>query len=146
VIRVTLHHNYFRRTVQRHPRLRFGKVHAFNNYLYQWKSYGMASCIGAQLLSERNIFEAGTSKKGVISTDCPSSEPAGYVVSRKDWELNGVSIDENGASKVFACPSSFRSRNAEVRWNAAPTPRATCRRCGCSTRSCSATAPWTSAS
>jgi pectate lyase len=99
VIRVTLHHNYFRRTTQRHPRLRFGKVHAFNNYLYQWKSYGMVSCMKGELLSEHNIFEAGSAKDAIRSS-CPDPD-RGYVESRRDWQLNGATVDEYKTSKVF---------------------------------------------
>jgi pectate lyase len=36
-IRVTVHHNHFLRTVQRHPRVRYGRVHVFNN-LYEVSS------------------------------------------------------------------------------------------------------------
>jgi pectate lyase len=41
--RVTLHHNLFLGTEERHPRLRFGEVHAYNHALLRWGSNGMAS-------------------------------------------------------------------------------------------------------
>jgi pectate lyase len=101
VIRVTLHHNRFSNTVQRHPRLQSGRVHAFNNYLRKWSSYGMASCRGGQLYSERNIFEADADKRAIRATDCPSDAPEGYVNSSDDWKLNGALVDENKNSRVF---------------------------------------------
>ncbi len=63
-LHVTLHHNLFDRTVQRTPRVRFGRIHAYNNafigdktaaeypYLY---SFGIGKEGG--VLSEANVFE-----------------------------------------------------------------------------------------
>jgi pectate lyase len=63
-LHVTLHHNLFDRTVQRSPRVRFGRIHAYNNvymgdkkateyaYLY---SFGIGKDGG--VLSEANQFE-----------------------------------------------------------------------------------------
>ena len=61
VIRVTLHHNHFHDSVQRHPRLRWGRVHAFNNVYQRWGSYGVGASHRSQLLSENNVFVAGSS-------------------------------------------------------------------------------------
>ncbi|CAF1873226.1 BnaC04g56920D [Brassica napus] len=38
-IRVTVHHCFFDGTRQRQPRLRFGKVHLYNNYTRNWGIY-----------------------------------------------------------------------------------------------------------
>ncbi len=62
---VSVHHNYFEDTIQRMPRVRFGKVHVFNNYYRGSVVAGVASLllyglgIGqfAQLYSENNVFE-----------------------------------------------------------------------------------------
>jgi pectate lyase len=99
-IRVTLHHNYFNETVQRHPRLRYGKVHAYNNYLKKWTGYGMGSSQDGELLSEHNIFEAGYDKDAVI---CQVGEDprTGAIESRRDWQLNGAIVDENDTEDVF---------------------------------------------
>ena len=63
-LHVTLHHNLFDQTVQRTPRVRFGRIHAYNNafigdkdaaeypYLY---SFGIGKDGG--VLSEANVFE-----------------------------------------------------------------------------------------
>ncbi|KAF6999210.1 hypothetical protein CFC21_015273 [Triticum aestivum] len=45
-IRVTIHHCFFDGTRQRHPRLRFGKVHLYNNYTRDWGIY--AVCTGVE--------------------------------------------------------------------------------------------------
>lgn len=55
-LRVTYHHNYFNRSDQRHPRVRFSNLtHVYNNYYYD-NSYGVASTYDAGVLVEGNYF------------------------------------------------------------------------------------------
>ncbi len=61
-LRVTYHHNWFDRTFERSPRVRFGEtVHVFNNYYSNINnnsaSYAIASLMDAGLLVEGNVFE-----------------------------------------------------------------------------------------
>jgi pectate lyase len=112
VIRVTLHHNWFKQTIQRHPRLRFGKVHAFNNFYDEWGSYGAGSSQNGELYSEANVYLAASDKDAVI--DQVGSDPnSGKVNSVNDLKLNGASIDENSPSSVFD-PSQNYSYTAET--------------------------------
>jgi len=62
-LRVTLHHNLFLNLGQRTPRVRFGKVHVYNNYynidhspayVYSW---GVG--IESQIYAENNYFKSG---------------------------------------------------------------------------------------
>ena len=91
-IRVTIHHCFFDGTRQRHPRLRFGKVHLYNNYTRNWGIYAVCASVEAQVktltlyiavclsrkpialghkvtffksqvFSQCNIYEAGVKKK-----------------------------------------------------------------------------------
>ncbi len=67
--KVTMHHNWFEETTQRHPRVRFGMVHLFNNYYYDMgnygrvmgyaisNGYGIGIGVNAQIYSEQNYFE-----------------------------------------------------------------------------------------
>lgn len=48
-IRVTIHHCFFDRTRQRHPRVRFGKVHLYNNYTRNWDIYAVCASVEAQV-------------------------------------------------------------------------------------------------
>lgn len=48
-IRVTIHHCFFDGTRQRHPRLRFGKVHLYNNYTRNWGIYAICASVEAQV-------------------------------------------------------------------------------------------------
>ncbi|CAN6710375.1 unnamed protein product [Malus baccata var. baccata] len=57
-IRVTIHHCFFDGTRQRQPRLRFGKVHLYNNYTRNGAIYAVS-----QIYSHCNIYEAGNKKK-----------------------------------------------------------------------------------
>src|SRR5579871_3905761 len=55
---VTLHHNSFLGTWSGTPRVRFGSVHAFNNHYQTVMDYAVASQDGAQVLVERDVFDA----------------------------------------------------------------------------------------
>jgi pectate lyase len=57
-LKVTIHHNYFDGSRQRHPRVRFGEpVHVYNNYFRSNELYAVASTQDAGVLVEGNYFE-----------------------------------------------------------------------------------------
>jgi pectate lyase len=56
-ITATFHHNFFDESNSRHPRIRFGKVHVYNNYFNKVSTYGVGSAYGAMVLVENNYFE-----------------------------------------------------------------------------------------
>lgn len=56
-LKVTYHHNWFDGTTQRHPRVRFGEVHVYNNYYNGTKLYGIGVGVEAKIYSENNYFE-----------------------------------------------------------------------------------------
>ncbi|KAK6929280.1 Pectate lyase, partial [Dillenia turbinata] len=62
-IRVTIHHCFFDGTQQRQPRVRFGKVHLYNNYTRNWRIYAVCASVESQIYSQCNIYEAGQKKK-----------------------------------------------------------------------------------
>lgn len=66
--KVTFHHNWFRQTNQRHPRVRFGQVHIFNNYYQGVTSYGIGIGVGAHIVSESNFFEGVSSPSRFYDT------------------------------------------------------------------------------
>ena len=57
-MKVTYHHNFFNGTRQRHPRVRFGKAHVYNNYYLSAPNtiYGVSSNMNAQVMVEGNYF------------------------------------------------------------------------------------------
>ena len=84
-LRVTLHHNLFQGVGQRTPRVRFGKVHVFNNY-YQLKhdsTYQYSWGVGREsaIFAENNFFRTDND----LTPD--------RFVSR----LNGTAIHESGS-------------------------------------------------
>jgi pectate lyase len=101
VIRVTLHHSYFRKTGRRHPRLRLGKCHAYNNFVEEWEQQGMVSTQRGELVSEHNIFEAASHKEAIRKR---KSDPRnGFVTTWGDLFLRGAFAKNN--------PSTFDPRN-----------------------------------
>ncbi|MEJ3743053.1 pectate lyase [Actinomycetes bacterium KLBMP 9797] len=57
-LKVTYHHNWFNRTPQRNPRVRFGEpVHVFNNYYVYNTDVGVACQANAGCVVEGNYFE-----------------------------------------------------------------------------------------
>jgi pectate lyase len=58
-LKITIHHNFFDGSTQRHPRVRFGEpVHVYNNYFRANTLYGVASTMNAGVLVEGNYFES----------------------------------------------------------------------------------------
>lgn len=49
-MRVTIHHCFFDGTRQRHPRVRFAKVHLYNNYTRNWGIYAICASVESQVL------------------------------------------------------------------------------------------------
>lgn len=56
-IRATFHHNFFDESNSRHPRVRFGSVHVYNNYFNKVSTYGVGSAMEAKVLVESNYFD-----------------------------------------------------------------------------------------
>lgn len=57
-LRVTVHHNLFRDSLQRLPRVRFGQVHVYNNH-YRLSAelvYAFGVGVESQIFAERNVF------------------------------------------------------------------------------------------
>ncbi|KAJ4977805.1 hypothetical protein NE237_008585 [Protea cynaroides] len=93
-IRVTIHHCFFDGTRQRHPRVRFGKVHLYNNYTRNWGLYAVCASVESQIYSQCNIYEAGQKKKAFeyYSEKAADREEvaSGCIRSEGDRILNGA--------------------------------------------------------
>ncbi|EFJ28540.1 hypothetical protein SELMODRAFT_93746 [Selaginella moellendorffii] len=62
-MRITIHHCFFDGTRQRHPRVRFAKVHLYNNYTRNWGIYAVCASVESQICSQGNVYQAGSKKK-----------------------------------------------------------------------------------
>lgn len=100
VIRVTLHHNWFQRTTQRHPRLRYGRVHVFNNYYERWGSYAIGSSQRGEVRSERNIYEAGD-RREAFTTSFSADDAQGNIRSVTDLRLRNATLTQRNRDSVF---------------------------------------------
>jgi pectate lyase len=89
-LRVTYHHNFFDRSDQRNPRVRFSPlVHVYNNYYYD-NSYGIASTNDSGLFVEGNYFFS-VNNPGRVEF----SGPLGRMVER-----NNILVDCNHPIEV----------------------------------------------
>ena len=110
-LRVTLAHNLFEHVHERAPRVRFGRVHVYNNYYVgerKRKVYAHAYSIGvgkdAKIISHNNAFEiAGATQCADVVRTPASSSPAGRFTDSGSL-LNGAALG--------ACPFS-----PEVGWS-----------------------------
>ncbi|KAJ9559141.1 hypothetical protein OSB04_013755 [Centaurea solstitialis] len=93
-MRVTIHHCFFDGTRQRHPRVRFAKVHLYNNYTRNWGIYAVCASVESQIYSQCNIYEAGQKKVAFkyLTEKAGDKEEAcsGYIMSEGDLFIAGT--------------------------------------------------------
>ena len=92
-LKVTYHHNWFEDTYSRHPRVRFGEVHVYNNF-YDGKgfmNYGIASTCDGDVVVESNYF-----------SNVPNPTFSGYAASPVGdiVEMNNIYIN-SGTPQTF---------------------------------------------
>ncbi|MEU4744889.1 carbohydrate-binding protein [Actinosynnema sp. NPDC023658] len=111
-LRITYHHNWFDRTFERSPRVRFGEtVHVYNNYYSNVRnnadSYAIASTMDAGVLVEGNVFEnvqqACWSASGYADSD------PGRLVARNNSFTDSGPCETNGA--VAAVPYAYTAED-----------------------------------
>ncbi|GLI00813.1 pectate lyase family protein [Phytohabitans aurantiacus] len=111
-LRITYHHNWFDRTFERSPRVRFGEtVHVMNNYYTNvnnnTSSYAIASTMNAGVLVEGNVFEnvqqACWSASGYADSD------PGRLVARNNSLTNSGPCEVNGS--VAALPYAYTAES-----------------------------------
>ncbi len=105
--RVTVHHNFFDGTGQRHPFVRHARVHAYNNYVRDYRVFGMRSDASAELRSEGNVFEGRTSR-AIVS----EGRPHGRVASVGDLVARGLRIIQREQAVTFNPAADYPFRVA----------------------------------
>jgi pectate lyase len=93
-LKTTLHHNWFNGTIQRHPRVRFGEVHCFNNYYLKNELYGVASACEADVVVEGNYFENVPYPMYVGYAESPD----GDIVERSNVFVNSGTPETRGTA------------------------------------------------
>ena len=92
---ITFHHNFFDRLSRRGPRQTRGRVHYFNNYMFEWWEYGAAAVMGAQFRSENNVYQARPGQTcGTIFSPCTDPAPCGD----DDHEVSKLAVSYDWAS------------------------------------------------
>jgi len=117
-LRVTLADNIFNTIVQRTPRVRFGKVHVFNNVFEGDKkdstypySYSFGLGYKGSILSEKNLFNIDNLKTSkqckVISIKKSNSSlnDNGSLFNGSSWDISGCSIPSTNLS--WSVPYSY---------------------------------------
>lgn len=100
-LRITFHHNWWSTgVVERMPRVRFGRVHSYNNYFNApGNNYCIRASIQSQVLTEFNSFE---------NIDSPQEKfaPNGLIRSRNNQYVNCTGVVEFN-DNVFTPPYSY---------------------------------------
>ena len=108
VMTVSLHHNVFRGTGERNPKMNRGRVHSYNNYITNWRYVGAYVQAGGEVYSEANIYEASSRKR---ASNYKKGQP-GYLRSVNDWMQNGAYHNAVKPERVFK-PRGFYSYKAD---------------------------------
>ena len=94
-ITATFHHNWFDKSSSRHPRVRFGKVHVYNNLFDGNTTYGVGSAYGAKVLVEYNYFDGVQLPTDICTYPAKESNEsnlqgsvAGYLYATQDVFVN----------------------------------------------------------
>ncbi|MDX3135435.1 pectate lyase [Streptomyces europaeiscabiei] len=94
-LKVSIHHNFFDGSRQRHPRVRFGEpVHVYNNYYKGNAVYGVASTMNAGVVVEGNHFE-GVPTPCYSASGYDASGP-GRLVQRNNLFAGSGTCETNG--------------------------------------------------
>jgi pectate lyase len=95
-LKVSIHHNFFDNSRQRHPRVRFGEpVHVYNNYFLGNELYGAASTMDGGVLVEGNYFE-NVAFPCFSASGYADSGP-GRLVQRANVFVNSGTCETNGS-------------------------------------------------
>ena len=94
-ITATFHHNWFDNSSSRHPRVRFGTAHVYNNLFDGCTTYGVGSAYGAKVLVEYNYFDSVQLPTDICTYPAKESNEsnlqgsvAGYLYATQDVYVN----------------------------------------------------------
>lgn len=107
-LHITFHHNWWSTLcVERMPRVRFGRVHTYNNYFNApGNNYCIRASLESQVLSEANSFEN-------VDTPAEKFAPNGLIRTRNNQYVNCTGVAEF-ADAVFTPPYSYTPQAASA--------------------------------
>jgi len=112
-LKVSYHHNWWENTGSRHPRIRFGEVHVFNNFYDNSESnmlYGVGVTCYAQVFVEENYFKNVLTPVLISQVnddeEVLSGNPEGYIMAVNNHMVDSGTIVENLENYAFN-PSNY---------------------------------------
>lgn len=130
---VTLHHNWFDHSDSRHPRVRRGTIHVYNNYFDGVAKYGVGATMGSSIFVESNLYRnakypmmislQGTDIKDGVANGTFSGEAGGMIKAYGNLILDPSSLiyANSNAGTAPANPTSFDAYLAASRSEAVPS-------------------------
>jgi len=90
--RTTYHHNAFRLTDQRNPRIGYGLGHVFNNYYEKIGSYCIGGFTQARIVAEKNYFTSSAKNPlcQMYATEGPDDYSFAFFEDRGNYAANGL--------------------------------------------------------
>lgn len=104
---VTFHHNWFSNTESNNPRVRFGRVHIFNNLFQDVSANAVISQMGAQVYVEANVFS-----NVLLPITTVYQDPEEGTATDKDNWYSGSGTNTVTAASTWL-PSSSYPYNAD---------------------------------
>jgi pectate lyase len=107
-LRVTLHHNWWSTLcVERMPRVRFGRIHSFNNYFNcSGNNYCVRASIQSEVRAEHNYFENIKSPYAKYASGSSTGRQVGRIHATGDVMVNCSEVVAF-TDEVFAPPYSY---------------------------------------
>ena len=104
--RVTVHHNLFRNVNRYTPRMRGGRLHAYNNLMENWDIIGAAITDDGQLLSESNLYSEDNLVPAV-TVDIDGDNSWGFVRTAGDVVFGETFVQQNRPERVEDPPYAY---------------------------------------
>ena len=115
-ITATFHHNFFDGSSSRHPRVRFGRVHVYNNFYNGCTTYGVGSAYRAMVLVEHNAFDNVHLPTDICTF--PAKQSGSSWVSNLTGSVAGYLYAENNSFTNKPANSSNPYPFTNVEWKA----------------------------
>ncbi len=111
LIQVTLHHNWYAGTRQRHPLVTGATVHTFNNVI-QWRLWGIQarqenSQEAANVVSENDVFDASFAPPNNFGDGARLFDDGNFLRVTNPLLLNGAGISESNPSRAFTADEIY---------------------------------------
>jgi pectate lyase len=101
-LHVTVAHNWFDNTIQRHPRVRYGTVHVFNNY-------GVLSTDSQYFVGISNLATLYVENNSIINTDNPCKDFESASTSTITFVNNNVAgLKKSTAGQNLGCTTDAK--------------------------------------